>query len=135
MSLLAPCDFRLRRKNGDRWDRQTITVEPRSACLMSGPARSEWEHSIPPLAKHRYSVTLRTLRLQAKIKCVGGAFGPASTAEGIRRAEISIRSLAQCVGDDRTALAHGQGRARGRVNGRLMFHLRVDGGAGNKDDD
>ncbi|MBB6411509.1 alpha-ketoglutarate-dependent dioxygenase AlkB [Mesorhizobium sangaii] len=63
VSLLAPCDFRLRRKNADKWDRQTITVEPRSAYLLSGPARSEWEHSIPPLAEHRYSITLRTLRL------------------------------------------------------------------------
>lgn len=62
VSLLAPCDFRLRRKNGETWDRQTIMVEPRSAYLMSGLARSEWEHSITPLAEHRYSITLRTLR-------------------------------------------------------------------------
>ncbi|MET2828404.1 alpha-ketoglutarate-dependent dioxygenase AlkB [Mesorhizobium shangrilense] len=62
VSLLSSCDFRLRRKNGQKWDRRTVTVEPRSAYLMSGPARSEWEHSIPPLADHRYSITLRTLR-------------------------------------------------------------------------
>ncbi|TIX42542.1 MAG: alpha-ketoglutarate-dependent dioxygenase AlkB, partial [Mesorhizobium sp.] len=24
----------------------------------------EWEHSIPPVAEHRYSITLRTLRPQ-----------------------------------------------------------------------
>lgn len=64
VSLLAPCSFRLRRKNGTRWDRETIIVEPRSAYLMTGPARTEWEHSIPPLAEHRYSITLRTLRPQ-----------------------------------------------------------------------
>ncbi|MER8374303.1 alpha-ketoglutarate-dependent dioxygenase AlkB [Mesorhizobium sp. M1406] len=64
VSLLAPCSFRLRRKNGTRWDRQTILVEPRSAYLMTGPSRTEWEHSIPPLAGHRYSITLRTLRSQ-----------------------------------------------------------------------
>ncbi|MER8571603.1 alpha-ketoglutarate-dependent dioxygenase AlkB [Mesorhizobium sp. M1338] len=64
VSLLAPCSFRLRRKNGTRWDRQTILVEPRSAYLMTGPSRTEWEHSIPPLAEHRYSITLRTLRSQ-----------------------------------------------------------------------
>ena len=62
VSLMAPCDFRLRRKKGEAWDRHTITVEPRSAYLMSGPARSEWEHSIPPLTEHRYSITLRTVR-------------------------------------------------------------------------
>ena len=62
VSLLAPCRFRLRRKNGIKWDRRAIVVEPRSAYLMTGPSRSEWEHSIAPLAEHRYSVTLRTLR-------------------------------------------------------------------------
>ncbi|TKB79770.1 MAG: alpha-ketoglutarate-dependent dioxygenase AlkB, partial [Mesorhizobium sp.] len=55
---------RLRRKNGTRWDRKTVTVEPRSAYLMTGAARNEWEHSIPPVAEHRYSITLRTLRPQ-----------------------------------------------------------------------
>ena len=64
VSLLAPCSFRLRRQNGDKWERRTIAVEPGSAYLMTGPSRSEWEHSIPPLAEHRYSITLRTLRSQ-----------------------------------------------------------------------
>ncbi|TIR11575.1 MAG: alpha-ketoglutarate-dependent dioxygenase AlkB, partial [Mesorhizobium sp.] len=58
------CSFRLRRKNGAGWDRQTIIVEPRSAYLMTGPVRTEWQHSIPPVAAHRYSITLRTLRPQ-----------------------------------------------------------------------
>ncbi|TIQ34723.1 MAG: alpha-ketoglutarate-dependent dioxygenase AlkB [Mesorhizobium sp.] len=62
VSLLASCSFRLRRRNGATWDRETIEVEPRSVYLMAGPARNEWEHSIPPLAQHRYSVTFRTLR-------------------------------------------------------------------------
>ncbi|MCA0048149.1 alpha-ketoglutarate-dependent dioxygenase AlkB [Mesorhizobium sp. B283B1A] len=64
VSLLAPCSFRLRRKNGTKWDRRTIVVEPRSAYLMTGPSRTEWEHSIPPVDLHRYSITLRTLRSQ-----------------------------------------------------------------------
>jgi len=62
VSLLAPCSFRLRRKNGATWERETIEVEPGSVYLMAGPARHEWEHSIPPVADHRYSVTFRTLR-------------------------------------------------------------------------
>ena len=61
VSLLAPCSFRLRRKNGTGWDRRTTVVEPRSAYFMTGPSRLEWEHSIPPLAEQRYSITLRTL--------------------------------------------------------------------------
>jgi alkylated DNA repair dioxygenase AlkB len=63
VSLLSPCAFRLRRKAGDRWDRATITAAPRSAYLMSGPSRSDWQHSIPPVEALRYSVTFRTIRV------------------------------------------------------------------------
>jgi alkylated DNA repair dioxygenase AlkB len=62
ISLLAPCTFRLRRKSGEHWERASITAEPRSAYLLSGAARSEWEHSIPPVDSMRYSVTFRNLR-------------------------------------------------------------------------
>jgi alkylated DNA repair dioxygenase AlkB len=62
LSLLAPCVFRLRRKQGEKWERASLVAEPRSAYLMSGPSRSEWEHSIPPVDALRYSITLRNLR-------------------------------------------------------------------------
>jgi alkylated DNA repair dioxygenase AlkB len=62
VSLVSPCTFRLRRKAGERWDRAAIQAQPRSAYLMSGPARSDWQHSIPPVAALRYSVTFRTIR-------------------------------------------------------------------------
>jgi len=62
VSLLASCDFRLRRKTGSGWERHTVTVEPRSAYLLSGAARTDWEHSIPPVEEHRFSITFRTLR-------------------------------------------------------------------------
>lgn len=62
VSLLSPCTFRLRRKRGSGWERASFTAEPRSAYLLSGPARSEWEHSVPPVQALRYSVTFRTLR-------------------------------------------------------------------------
>jgi alkylated DNA repair dioxygenase AlkB len=61
VSLLAPCVLRFRRKAGETWDRASLSVEPRSAYLLSGPARREWEHSIPALNRLRYSITLRTL--------------------------------------------------------------------------
>jgi alkylated DNA repair dioxygenase AlkB len=64
ISLLSPCDFRLRRKRGDTWERFTLVAEPRSAYLMSGPARTQWEHSIPGVEALRYSVTFRNLRLE-----------------------------------------------------------------------
>lgn len=63
VSLLSPCVLRLRRKVGERkWERANVTAEPRSAYLLSGPARSEWEHSIPPVVALRYSITFRNLR-------------------------------------------------------------------------
>ena len=62
ISLLAPCLFRLRRAAGARWQRAKLVAEPRSAYLLSGPVRWDWEHSIPPLETLRYSVTFRNLR-------------------------------------------------------------------------
>jgi alkylated DNA repair dioxygenase AlkB len=61
VSLLAPCSLRFRHKSGETWDRASLTIEPRSAYLLSGPARTIWEHSIPALDRLRYSITLRTL--------------------------------------------------------------------------
>lgn len=61
VSLLAPCTLRFRRRRGDSWDRQSVIVEPRSAYLLSGPSRNVWQHSVPPLGQHRYSITFRTL--------------------------------------------------------------------------
>jgi alkylated DNA repair dioxygenase AlkB len=37
-------------------------LEPRSAYLLTGTARSAWEHSIPPTTDLRYSLTFRTLK-------------------------------------------------------------------------
>ena len=61
VSLLAPCTLRFRRRSGETWQRASLTVEPRSAYLLSGPSRTIWQHSIPPLDQHRYSITFRTL--------------------------------------------------------------------------
>jgi len=62
ISLGAPCVFRFRRKNGTRWERASIELQPRSAYFMRGPARWDWQHSIPPVDKLRYSITFRSLR-------------------------------------------------------------------------
>jgi len=66
VSLRSPCTFRFRRRIGTRdaraWQRFSFTAEPRSIYLMSGPARTDFEHSIPAVASLRYSITFRTLR-------------------------------------------------------------------------
>jgi alkylated DNA repair dioxygenase AlkB len=64
LSLVSPCVFRMRRKTGATWERTSLTLEPRSAYLLQGPARTEWEHSIPAVEVLRYSITFRTFRSQ-----------------------------------------------------------------------
>ena len=60
VSLLAPCTLRFRKERPGGWERIGVDLEPRSAYLMTGPSRGEWQHSIAPLPALRYSVTFRT---------------------------------------------------------------------------
>ncbi|HEV2530234.1 alpha-ketoglutarate-dependent dioxygenase AlkB [Phenylobacterium sp.] len=62
VSLMAPCTFRLRKRTATGFERLTLRLAPRSAYLLAGPARTEWEHSIPPVAELRYSITFRNFR-------------------------------------------------------------------------
>src|SRR5262245_818410 len=62
ISLATPCLFRFRRKQGTRWERASIELQPRSAYLLRGSARWDWQYSIPPVDKLRYSITFRSLR-------------------------------------------------------------------------
>src|SRR5215210_299708 len=39
ISLLAPAPLRFRRKQGAKWERFTLTAEPRSTYLLGGPSR------------------------------------------------------------------------------------------------
>ena len=66
VSLGGTCVMRLRPyKPGERQDRRNviaITLEPRSAYCMRGPARWGWQHCIVATRELRYSITLRTAR-------------------------------------------------------------------------
>ena len=61
ISLTSSCVLRLRRRSGAAWERSSLLLEPRSAYLLRGPSRTEWEHSIPAVDGLRYSATFRTL--------------------------------------------------------------------------
>ena len=61
VSLGTPAVLRFRRRRPAGFDRANIEVEPRSAYLLSGPARHEWEHSIARGETLRFSITFRTL--------------------------------------------------------------------------
>ena len=65
ISFLTPAPLRFRRKRGTQWERITVPVAARSAYVLQGPARSEWEHSIPALDALRYSMTFRRLKRTA----------------------------------------------------------------------
>ena len=66
LSLLAPARLRFRRKAGDGWERKAVLAEPRSAYLLRGPAREEWQHSITAMEMLRYSITFRSLRPEVR---------------------------------------------------------------------
>jgi alkylated DNA repair dioxygenase AlkB len=61
LSLASACKFRFRRKVGGGWERSTFDIEPRSLYRLSSESRHVWEHSIPPVATRRYSITFRTM--------------------------------------------------------------------------
>jgi alkylated DNA repair dioxygenase AlkB len=65
ISFSSSCRFRFRRKRGSGWERASLILEPRSVYLLRGPARTEWQHSIPPAECLRYSVTFRSMRAVA----------------------------------------------------------------------
>lgn len=62
VSLAAECNLRFRLRESATFRRKAQRLAPRSAYLLDGPARSQWEHSIAPQAALRYSLTFRSLR-------------------------------------------------------------------------
>lgn len=67
ISLLSDCTFRLKPHDKKLQNRSSIISFPlrrRSLYIMQGPARTDWQHSIPAVKRVRYSITLRTLREQ-----------------------------------------------------------------------
>jgi alkylated DNA repair dioxygenase AlkB len=62
VSLLGECRLRFRRGTGAERQTRAAVLEPRSAYVLAGQARWQWQHSIPPHSALRYSITFRTLR-------------------------------------------------------------------------
>ena len=71
VSLLSSCRMKFRpyvspgardSAHGRRVATHQITLERRSAYVMTGPSRSAYEHHIPPVAALRYSITFRSVR-------------------------------------------------------------------------
>jgi alkylated DNA repair dioxygenase AlkB len=65
VSLLSACRFRFRKKVDKGWSRAAVVLEPGSAYLLRGEARTVWEHSIPEAESLRYSITFRSVKKSA----------------------------------------------------------------------
>jgi alkylated DNA repair dioxygenase AlkB len=61
ISLNTSATLRFRRRIGSGFRRASLEVEPRSAYLLSGEVRHDWEHSIAPGQSPRFSITFRSL--------------------------------------------------------------------------
>ena len=61
VSLNTPATLRFRQRTAAGFRRASLEVEPRSAYLISGESRWDWEHSIAPGEQLRFSITFRTL--------------------------------------------------------------------------
>jgi alkylated DNA repair dioxygenase AlkB len=61
ISLNTPATLRFRQRAPTGFRRANVDVAPRSAYLLSGEARHDWEHSISPGQSLRFSITFRTL--------------------------------------------------------------------------
>ena len=62
VSLLSACRMRFQRTTKIGRETAQWVLDPRSAYVLSGPARATWQHSIPPTKALRYSITFRTVK-------------------------------------------------------------------------
>ena len=73
VSLLSSCRMKFRpyvppvrhaTAGAKRIATHTLTLERRSAYLITGPSRNDYEHHVPPVPALRYSITFRTRRAE-----------------------------------------------------------------------
>ncbi len=66
ISLGGVCRMRFQTGAGEGRLTSALELPPRSIYLLTGEARTKWQHSIPGGREIRYSITLRTLRKRAR---------------------------------------------------------------------
>ena len=65
-SLRTSATLRFRQRIASGFRRANLEVAPRSAYLLSGEARHDWEHSIAPGDALRFSITFRALSAKGR---------------------------------------------------------------------
>ena len=73
ISLGTPATLRFRRRKAGGFDRANLNVAPRSAYLLSGEVRWDWEHRIVPGEQLRFSITFRTLSKKGRRIAASGS--------------------------------------------------------------
>jgi alkylated DNA repair dioxygenase AlkB len=68
VSLGANCRMRFRRGKVGAWEKAEVVVGPRSAYVIAGESRSDWQHGIPATDGLRWSITFRTLRGKRRVE-------------------------------------------------------------------
>jgi alkylated DNA repair dioxygenase AlkB len=66
ISLAGWCRMRFQTGTGAARMTYTLELPPRSIYVLTGEARANWKHMIPPTRELRYSITFRTLRERRK---------------------------------------------------------------------
>jgi alkylated DNA repair protein (DNA oxidative demethylase) len=66
VSLKTPAMLRFRQRTPTGFRRASLEVAPRSAYLLSGEARHQWEHRIAPGEQLRFSITFRSLSAKGR---------------------------------------------------------------------
>lgn len=68
VSLNTPAILQFRQRTESGFRRASVEALPRSAYLLSGESRWNWEHSISPGAELRFSITFRSLSERGRRK-------------------------------------------------------------------
>lgn len=71
ITLAGPATLRFRQRTPSGFRRASLELAPRSAYLLSGEVREQWEHGIAAHDALRYSVTFRTLSERGKAMAQG----------------------------------------------------------------
>ena len=66
ISLNSACRMRFQKGTGAERVTAALDLPPRSIYLLTGDARTKWQHMIPPAKELRYSITFRTLTRKRK---------------------------------------------------------------------
>ena len=66
VSLLSACRMRFQRGRGAERQTRAVALASRSVYVLTGEARQQWQHCIPPLRTPRFSITFRTLRTRER---------------------------------------------------------------------